>query len=581
MANKSLFASVNSRLPRANAVNEAGGRAYKLEPKHALAQVAATGTFGNAFYSTSQTQLDEVLKLIDEVDDNQYLAKLALYAREKAFMKDMPAALLVALSVRDTELMHRVFDRVVDNGRVLRTVFQMIRSGQFKNKAGKGRVGLSSSVQRAFQRWLNTASVGKLLSASIGNDPSLRDILRMARPTPKDNARRAMFGWLTDKSIFEGGSNGAASGSGDGSTTGNTPVKGKKWAPATEADLPVEVQSLIAYRNSESEEAQALIAGGLDNVRWDLLSDAAKGPTVWAALARKMGPQALRMNLNTLLRHDVFCEPQSASSRVSATSSMVDYVAGRIADESEIRRSKQFPYQYFAAYLNADLEVPQKIRTALHKAAEIACGNVPELPGPVVIGLDTSGSMSCAVMGNRGRGATSKMRCIDVAALFAAAILRRNPDSVVIPFDTSAYDAKIDPNDSILSIAERLAKYGGGGTDCSLPLVAANQKHAKRKFAGIVLVSDNESWVGTGRHGSTGVMTAWEAFVANQRKLAGKEANPKLVNIDLQPYQTVQACERADIMNIGGFSDSVFNVISAFLADNNQRFVAEVEAIEL
>ncbi len=545
MANKSLFASLTNRLPRANAINEAGGRAHKLEPKHALAQVAATGTFGNAFYSTAETQLDEVLKLIDEVDDNQYLAKLALYAREKAFMKDMPAALLVALSVRDTELMHRVFDRVVDNGRVLRTVFQMIRSGQFKNKAGKGRVGLSSSVQRAFQRWLNTASVGKLLSASIGNDPSLRDILRMARPTPKDNARRAMFGWLTDKSI-------------------------EKWAPATESDLPVEVQSLIAYRNSESEEAQALIAGGLDNVRWDLLSDAAKGPTVWAALARKMGPQALRMNLNTLLRHDVL-----------ATSAMVDYVADRIADESEIRRGKQFPYQYFAAYLNADDSIPQKIKTALHKAAEIACGNVPELPGPVVIGLDTSGSMSSAVTGNRGRGATSKMRCIDVAALFAAAILRRNPDSVVIPFDTSAYDAKIDPNDSILSIAERLAKYGGGGTDCSLPLVAANQKHAKRKFAGIVLVSDNESWVGTGRHGSTGVMTAWEAFVANQRKLAGKEANPKLVNIDLQPYQTVQACERADIMNIGGFSDAVFNVISAFLADNNQRFVADVEAIEL
>jgi 60 kDa SS-A/Ro ribonucleoprotein len=545
MANKSLFASLTSRLPRANAVNEAGGLAYKLEPKHALAQVAATGTFGNAFYSTAETQLDEVLKLIDEVDDNQYLAKLALYAREKAFMKDMPTALLVALSVRDTELMHRVFDRVVDNGRVLRTVFQMIRSGQFKNKAGKGRVGLSSSVQRAFQRWLNTASVGKLLSASIGNDPSLRDILRMARPTPKDNARRAMFGWLTDKSI-------------------------DKWVPATEADLPVEVQSLIAYRNSESEVAQALIAGGLDNVRWDLLSDAAKGPKVWTALARKMGPQALRMNLNTLLRHDVL-----------ATSAMVDYVADRIADESEIRRSKQFPYQYFAAYLNADDNVPQKIRTALHKAAEIACGNVPELPGPVVIGLDTSGSMSCAVTGNRGRGATSKMRCIDVAALFAAAILRRNPDSVVIPFDTSAYDAKMDPNDSILSIAERLAKYGGGGTDCSLPLVAANQKYAKRKFAGIVLVSDNESWVGTGRHGSTSVMTAWEAFVANQRKLAGKEASPKLVCIDLQPYQTVQACERADIMNIGGFSDSVFNVISAFLADNNQRFVAEVEAVEL
>ena len=217
-----------------------------------------------------------------------------------------------------------------------------------------------------------------------------------------------------------------------------------------------------------------MIAGGLAGVRWDLLSDAAKGPTVWAALARKMGPQALRMNLNTLLRHGVFNVATSLRDADSnnvrpgdADLHMVDYVADRIADELEIRASKQFPYQFFAAYLNADDNVQQKIKTALHKAAEIACGNVPELPGPVVIGLDTSGSMSSAVTGQRygrgsGRGATSKMRCID-----------------------------------------------------------------------------------------------------------------------LQPYQTVQACERADIMNIGGFSDAVFTMINAFLADNNQRFVDEVDAIEL
>ncbi len=57
-------------MPKADAVNEAGGLAYKLEPKHSLAQVAATGTFGNAFYSTAETQLGDVLKLIEEVDDN-------------------------------------------------------------------------------------------------------------------------------------------------------------------------------------------------------------------------------------------------------------------------------------------------------------------------------------------------------------------------------------------------------------------------------------------------------------------------------------------------------------------------------
>ncbi len=34
-------------------------------------------------------------------------------------------------------------------------------------------------------------------------------------------------------------------------------------------------------------------------------------------------------------------------------------------------------------------------------------------------------------------------------------------------------------------------------------------------------------------------------------------------------------------MNIGGFNDAVFSVISTFLADNNQRSVAEAGAIEL
>ena len=51
MANKNLFSSVNATLPRANAVNEAGGAAYAFEAKHALAQLAATGCFNGVFYA--------------------------------------------------------------------------------------------------------------------------------------------------------------------------------------------------------------------------------------------------------------------------------------------------------------------------------------------------------------------------------------------------------------------------------------------------------------------------------------------------------------------------------------------------
>lgn len=559
MANRSLFSSLKSLLPKAKSKNLAGGPAYSLEPKHALAQFASTGCFNGTFYADAQSQLDTLKSLIAQVNDNTFLAKLAIYSRERAYLKDMPAALVATLAARDTQLFHQVFDRVIDNGRVLRTLFQMIRSGAF------GKKSLSSSVQRAFQRWLNSASVEKLLSASIGHDPSLRDILRMARPTPVDNSRRALFGWLTDK-------------------------EPEKWAPATEADLPEQVQLLTAFRKAETVEQQvALLANSSEEcgnasvrtarlaARWDLLADTAKGPKVWAAIARTMGPQALRMNLNTLQRHGVFDDY-----------GIVTEVAQRLSDENEIRRSRQFPYQFFAAYLNASDTVPRVIKTALHKAAEIACGNTPELSGPVVIGLDVSGSMKSAVTGNRGAGGTSKMRCVDVAALVAAAILRRNPDSVVIPFDTQAFDAKLDPSDSILSLAERLAQYGGGGTDCSLPIRKANASYSQRKFAGVVLVSDNESWVyqsrpySSGSNGSTGVMTQWQQFVQNQVKLHGGNFDgPKLVCIDLQPNTTSQVPERSDILNVGGFSDAVFEVISAFLTGDAGRFVAEIESVRL
>jgi len=534
MANKTLF-----QLPRADAVNEAGGRAYRLTPKHALAQLAATGCFNGVYYAEADGQLDMLLALAAQVDDNLFLARLAVYSRERALMKDMPAALLLVLSLRDRALFHRAFDRVVDNGRVLRTLFQMLRSGRF------GRKGMSYSVQRAFQRWLNTASVGRLLSAAIGHDPSLRDVLRLARPTPADDARRALFGWLTDKPV-------------------------EKWAPATLTDLPAEVGALAAYRAAETQAEQVEILGRFQ-FRWDLLADAARGPVVWKALARQMGPQALRMNLNTLLRHGVLADPE-----------MVAYVADRIADADEIRRSRQFPYQYLAAYLNVAAEVPAPVKTALERAAEVACDNVPPLPGPVVIGLDVSGSMSCPITGRRGRGATSKMRCVDVAALFAAAVLRRNPGSVVVPFDTQAYRVEVDPADSILRLAERLAKYGGGGTDCSLPLAHANRALRDQAFAGCVLVSDMEAWVGVGAAGSTSVMTQWRDFVANQARLheAGW-AGPKLVCINLQPYTTAQAPERADVLNVGGFSDAVFNVVAAYLGDDGERFVTEVEAVEV
>lgn len=68
---------------------------------------------------------------------------------------------------------------------------------------------------------------------------------------------------------------------------------------------------------------------------------------------------------------------------------------------------------------------------ALHDAMELVA-NIPLLGGSVAVCPDVSRSMSSPATGYRP-GATSAVRCIDVAALVAAAVLRKNPDARILP----------------------------------------------------------------------------------------------------------------------------------------------------
>ena len=69
MANKTLFATALSRfLPRADAVNQAGGVAYAYGPEARLPQLAATGTPADGFYAGAETQLSDVVPAAKDVD---------------------------------------------------------------------------------------------------------------------------------------------------------------------------------------------------------------------------------------------------------------------------------------------------------------------------------------------------------------------------------------------------------------------------------------------------------------------------------------------------------------------------------
>lgn len=193
MANKSLFSSIFGKLlPRADARNSEGAKAYAFSAEHALAQLAATGCLNSTFYATAEDQLDRVLTLAGQVSP-RFVAQVALYARQKGAMKDMPAVLCAVLAVRDGELLERIFDRVIDSPKMLRNFVQVVRSGQ------AGRKSLGSRPKRLVRKWLDARTDEQLFSASVGNDPSLADILKMVHPKPRTPTRAALYGYLIGK----------------------------------------------------------------------------------------------------------------------------------------------------------------------------------------------------------------------------------------------------------------------------------------------------------------------------------------------------------------------------------------------
>lgn len=527
MSSKSLFSSkksvkkssVSAKVTKAtDTVNNAGGKAYSLSDKAALAQLAMTGCFGGTYYTSDKDQLNRVLELANKVEP-AFIAKLAIYAREKGLMKDMPAVLAAVVAGKDSELLTQIFSRVVDSPKMLRNFVQVIRSG------ATGRKSLGTRPKKLIQDYLEGLTDEQLFKGDVGNDPSLKDVIKLVHPKPSNKKRSALYGYLLDKEY-------------------------------NQRDLVPLAKEFETFKKNMKAEMPA--------VPFEMLTALPLTDEHWKQIAVNASWTQTRMNLNTFARHNVLKDK-----------TMLDLVCDKLTNPELIKskKTKVFPYQLFSAFLNVDDTVPMKAKIALQEAADIALENVPEFSGKVYVMVDTSGSMGSSVTGNRGT-ASSKVRCIDVAGLVAAAIMRKNPEAEVIPFDTVVHSHKLNPLDSIMTNAKSLASYGGGGTNCSEALAHVNRKNAKGDL--VIYVSDNESWVDKNNYRSTSTMNEWNKFRA-------RNPNAKLVCIDVTPNTTTQAHDREDILNVGGFSDQVFDVIARFieLGNNKDLWVKTIESVKL
>lgn len=516
--NKQLF-STTPVVAVPDTRNEAGEVAYSMTHDMALLQYAVTGVFNDIYYSTAETQLKTVQGFAEKCS-TEWIARVAIYARQNGFMKDMPAYLVAYLSTRpEKDIFNFTFDAVIDNIGMARTFVQMIRSGAV------GRKSMGTSPKKAVARLLNKLRGDQVFFQCAGTDPSIADVLRLVHPKPIDAEHDALFGYLLDKDHQF-------------------------------ANLPASVRGFEDFKAGRSTE--------IPRVDFRRLTALNLTDKQWIDVGRTMTWNQLRMNLNTLARHNCFSDRD-----------FTKYVAERLADVEAIKRQKVLPFAVYSAIQNLDTGVPHSIRESLGFCLDKSLLNAPELTENTLILVDSSGSMGSTITGNRS-GATSTMTCVTAASYFAASMLKRNPDTVtVIPFDTSVHPITVNSRDSVETITRQLARHGGG-TDISCGIRWATAQGAKWK--NILIISDNESWFDGRNHTyystrSTPTAEEWSRYKT-------KHKGAKLVCWDIQPYATTQVKNDRSVLNIGGFTESAYDLVGNWFSSSTpDQWRAVVNAI--
>lgn len=279
-------------------------------------------------------------------------------------------------------------------------------------------------------------------------------------------------------------------------------------------------------RNSETWESKISAAG----------SDKETKAEAWRELVaeRKIGYFALLRNLRNI-------EEQAPD--------LVPAAAEMLVDEKLIKKSLVLPFRFLTA---KDQVSNAKLTAAISKAIDKSLANVPAFDNSLVV-IDHSGSMG-------GPVANSSMACQYCGDLFAAALFKKNHSDVMIFGTGATYVTGLNPEDSTLTLAEKIGSvHQGHSTNFQSVFDLASKPYDR-----IVIFSD---------------MQAWDTYYAPDTSGYKKKtkANPFIYSFDLAGYGTLQF-PQSRTFALAGFSEKTLDIM-ALLESDKSAMVHVVEAI--
>ena len=528
--------------------NHESGLAFTLDPKSALYTRACATMMGeDKFYTDAQTSDAELVANVQAVAnvDPEFVLRLAAYARQEMNIRSTPIALLCeAAAIPACKPFVRrwtpeIVRRADEPGEVI--AYWTRRHGHVGARGPKGGEhafpnSLTRGLEDALLRF-NEYHVGKYDRNNCA--VSLRDVLRIVRPSTKSAERSALYRYV---------------------------VKGEMDADR----LPL-LAAKAKLLQKEQLDAEALQLARDAHVTWEVLtSKFGSSAAVWDALDLPF--MAGMRNLSNLMRNGAH--------------QALDRVLRMFHDPEHVRRSKQLPFRFFTAYQavetgqrfdhkskvmvrdNQILNHPRRaeVLAALLKALELSMVNLPRLPGKSFITSDNSGSMEATL------SEKSSVRRCDTANLLASMTHTLCEQSVCSVFGEYHKVVPIVREDSIITNMMRLKSTDVDHSTNAWLTVKYLRENGIRVDR-IILFSDMQCY-----HSNQDVDPRWYESVRNQSlaeelRRYRSSVNPGvyMYSVDLAGYGTAQfPQDEPRVALLSGWSEKLLEFIPQFEADGIQ-----------
>ncbi|QHS60889.1 TROVE domain-containing protein [Chitinophaga agri] len=485
----------------AQVTNHGGAKAYALTPELELYSTVVTASLNDQFYEKADTKLERIRELIAK-NDPQFVAKLAVYTREKMYMRTVPLVLTVELAKlhQGDDLVGKLTGRVIQRADEITELLAYYTLANDRGETVKKLNRLSKQIQKGLVTAFNKFDEYQFAKYNRKTAITLKDALFIVHPKAKDETQQALFNKIVNNEL-------------------STPYT---W----ETELSAAGQ--YTYKD-ELQKAEAFKA-------------------VWTQLIEsgKLGYMAALRNLRNMLQYGV-------------TAAYMLKVARMLSDREAIMKAKQFPFRYLAAYREIkDLKhscLPD-IRNAIEAALQTSVSTLKGFDSDtrVVIACDVSGSMQQPI------SPKSKVLLYDIGLLLGM-LLKHRCKNVVSGMFGDTWKIVDMSSDKILSnVDEFYRREGEVGYATNGFLVLEDLIKRKQVADKIMLFTDGQLWDSTTNNNAAAnaISAKWTWY----KQHVAPDA--KLYLFNLAGYNTVPLDVRQDdVYLIAGWSDKIFGILDA------------------